>query len=138
MTGNYLRCGTCNRPMRGWKQAAKDHPGTVARASSMECSGCRQRARRAGDAAGPKRGPRPIATRTAAEYIPARERTPWGQFQLGPSHLKTSIPGADRYDMAPPSEAVCRAAALTVVQYVPRDEVADVLLMLGLTTAGAA
>lgn len=33
----------------------------------------------------------------AREHVPARERTPFGQFQLRPSHLKTEIPGAAKF-----------------------------------------
>lgn len=37
-------------------------------------------------------------------YVPARERTPWGQFQLRPSHLTTERPGAAKYAPKPEPE----------------------------------
>lgn len=36
-------------------------------------------------------------TKAPKPYVPARERTPWGQFQLRPTHLKTSRPGAEKF-----------------------------------------
>ncbi len=60
------------------------------------------------------------------DHTPAREKTPWGEFQLKPTHLKT---GTVSYK--PPGEqdpAVQRAAALTCARN-SRDR-DDLLLLL--------
>ena len=75
----------------------------------------------------------------------AREKTPFGQFELHRSHLKTERPGAKfRYDLLRGGEQVAwhdevsdpekRRAALTVVEQTDGDLefTSDVLEMLGL------
>lgn len=63
---------------------------------------------------------------------PARERTPFGNFELRRSHLKTPTTR-----VAFPDEQVTaeqqHAAALTVAEQVPKAEVVHVLDLLGIT-----
>lgn len=71
-------------------------------------------------------------------YVPARERSPFGQFELHRSHLTTRIPGAQfrgtYVSTAPKVEPdVARAAALTVTANARDVEDArDLLTVLGL------
>jgi hypothetical protein len=69
----------------------------------------------------------------ADDFVPAREKTPFGQFQLKPSHLETRIPGQNLLGtwlstrpVVPPQ--IARAAALVVLNHIPDD--AEALLLL--------
>lgn len=74
----------------------------------------------------------------AATYVPARERTPFGQFQLHHTHLTTSIPGGTFAGAEDPlTPDVLREARVKVRQYVRRNRLgreveADLLARLGL------
>lgn len=62
--------------------------------------------------------------------VPARDKTPYGDFESHPTHLVT---GTQRF-LEPPSLTPEQehAAALTVAEHVAKAEVAEVLDMLGL------
>lgn len=77
-------------------------------------------------------------TQDPRTYVPARERSPFGQFELHPTHLKTRIPGAQfrgtYVSVVPnvgPEEA--RSAALTACEHSRSvADAADLLAVLGL------
>lgn len=62
--------------------------------------------------------------------VPAREKTPFGDFELKASHLKTSK--AHYIPATTTSPPIARAAAVTIADRVPMTEVREMLEMLGL------
>ena len=65
--------------------------------------------------------------------VPARERTPFGSFELHPSHLITGRSGLAHEPAGPQPADVVRSAALTVCDQVGTAvEAAPLLDMLGL------
>lgn len=84
--GDYRRLATCKRcnvPVIAFYDLTPEHQMLGVRAIGSDTSGlC---------------APCWTADRDGGidpDHLPARERTPWGQFQLRPSHLRTSKPGA--------------------------------------------
>lgn len=74
-------------------------------------------------------------------YVPARERSPFGQFELHHTHLTTRIPGEQfrgEYLSTTPvvTPDVARSAALTVAGHaIDAEDARDLLAVLGLIDA---
>lgn len=105
------------------------------------CTFCRAAARDA--CANRRAGIRRGSMNDPGAYVPARERSSFGQFQLTPSHLTTNIPGADLFPGAYLSTTpkvdrdTARNAARVVLHHTNDKDAAQLLRILGIKELAA-